>query len=183
MERLIGTENIYEGKILTLQRQTVALADDSTALREVVHTSGSAGVLAIDGAKALFVQQWRTPLGQATLEVPAGRIEAGETPLMCAKRELNEEAGLSAANWHEAADFYQAAGFSDARCHLYLATTLTPLAHKRPQDVGESVRAQWLTLEQAQAQVAKRLIVDAKSQLAVLLWANAQLKGQQDARN
>ncbi|WP_390408336.1 NUDIX hydrolase [Lacticaseibacillus jixiensis] len=183
MERLIKTENLYEGKILTLQRQTVALADDTSALREVVHTSGSSGVLAIDGAKALFVRQWRTPLGQETLEVPAVRIEAQESPLMCAKRELNEEAGLSAANWHEAADFYQAAGFSDARCHLFMATDLTTLTHKRPQDVGEFVRAQWLTLEEAQAQVDKRLIVDAKSQLAVVLWANAQLKGQQNARH
>lgn len=170
-EILEAQETIYAGKILTLNKQTVRLADGSTALREVVHTTGSAGVLAIDGQRALFVRQWRAPLQQETLELIAGRIEAGEAPLVCAQRELNEEVGLKAADWTPLTSFFQAAGFSDARCHLFRATELQALAHKRPQDVGEDVHGEWLTLQEAQAQQRAGVICDAKTVLGVALWA------------
>ncbi|WP_461213521.1 NUDIX domain-containing protein [Lacticaseibacillus sp. GG6-2] len=180
-ETFVSEETLYTGKILTLKRQTVRLADGRTALREVVHTTGSAGVLALDKAqRALFVRQWRAPLGQETLELIAGRIEVGEKPLATAKRELNEEAGLQATNWRPLSTFYQAAGFSDAQCHLFVAEGLAPVSHKRPQDDGEAVVGEWLSLAQAQVQQAAGVICDAKTVLGLALWAN--LGGEGDGR-
>lgn len=180
-ETFQSEETLYAGKILTLGRQTVRLADGRFALREVVHTTGSAGVLALDDRqRALFVRQWRAPLNQETLELIAGRIEAGEAPLATAQRELNEEVGMQAAHWRPLTTFYQAAGFSDAQCHLFVASGLQPLAHKRPQDDGEAVVSEWLTRAQAQAQQAAGVICDAKTVLGLALWAN--LGGEGDGR-
>ncbi len=180
-ETLLTEEILYDGAILSLGRQTVVLADGRRALREVVHTTGSAGVLALDGAKrALFVRQWRAPLQQATLELLAGRIEVGEAPLVTAQRELNEEGGLAADDWQPLSTFYQAAGFSDAQCHLFVARGLHRLAHKRPQDDGEAVVGEWLTLEEAHVQQAAGVICDAKTVLGLALWAN--LGGEDDGR-
>jgi ADP-ribose pyrophosphatase len=171
-ETLLSEKTLFKGKVVTLDKQTVRLADGTTALREVVHTTGSAGVLALDGDRALFVSQWRAPLKQATVELPAGRIEVGEDPLVTATRELNEEAGLKASQMTFLTKFYQAAGFSDALCHLYLAKDLSSIANKRPQDIGEFVNAQWLTLTEAQQLQAQGVICDAKTILGLALWAN-----------
>lgn len=171
-ETLLSEETLFKGKVVTLGKQTVRLADGKKATREVVHTTGSAGVLAIDGDRALFVSQWRAPLKQATVELLAGRIEVGEDPRDTAERELNEEAGLQAGRLTPLTQFYQAAGFSDALCHLFLAEDLTPVADKRPQDAGEFVDAQWLTLKGAQALQAQGVICDAKTVLGLALWAN-----------
>lgn len=171
-EALLSETILYQGKVVTLAKQTVRLADGQTADREVVHTTGSAAILALNGDQALFVSQWRAPLKQATIELPAGRIEVGEAPMVTAARELNEEAGLKANKLTPLTQFYQAAGFSDALCHVFLAEELTSVVAKRPQDVGEFVDAQWLTLREAQALLAQGVICDAKTVLGLALWAN-----------
>ena len=171
-ETFLTEDILYDGAILTLGRQTVRLADGREAQREVVHTTGSAGILALDeNQRALFVRQWRTPLHQETLELIAGRLEPGEAPLATAKRELNEEVGLSAESWQPLTTFYQAAGFSDAKCHLFVARDLRPVAVKRPQDDGEVVSGEWLTLPEALAEQAAGVICDAKTVLGLALWA------------
>lgn len=171
-ETLLSETILYEGKVVTLGKQTVRLADGQKATREVVHTTGSAGVLALAGERALFVSQWRAPLKQATIELLAGRIEVGEDPQHTAERELNEEAGLRAGQLTPLTQFYQAAGFSDALCHLFLARELTAVADQRPQDAGEFVQTQWLTLPEAKALQAQGVICDAKTVLGLALWAN-----------
>ncbi|WP_179395280.1 NUDIX domain-containing protein [Lacticaseibacillus absianus] len=170
MERIVTTETLYRGRILTLTRATVALPDGRTQVREIVRTHGAAGVLAIRGARALFVRQWRTPLRQETLELPAGRIEPGESPLQCAQRELNEEAQLAATTWQALGAFYQSAGFSDAQTHLFMATGLHHPAHQRPLDDGEQLAGEWLTLDQAQAAQAEGTLCDAKTLIGLNAW-------------
>ncbi|WP_461224192.1 NUDIX hydrolase [Lacticaseibacillus suihuaensis] len=153
-----------------MDRLTVQLPDGTAASREVVRTTGAAGVLAQSGERVLFVRQWRTPLGQETLELPAGRIEPGEAPLATAKRELNEEAQLAATNWQYLARVAQSAGFSDATITLYSATGLHRPANQRPQDVGEAVAGEWLTLAEALAAQAQGVICDAKTVIGLLHW-------------
>lgn len=170
MEKIEGQQQIYHDQILTLSQLTVRLEDGTTAKRTLVHTTGAAGVLALRADRALFVRQWRTPLGQETLELPAGKIDPGETPLAAAKRELNEEAKLAADEWAPLTHFYQSAGFSDAETHLFLARQLHAPAHQRSQDVGEFVSGEWLTLAQAKQAQAAGLICDAKTTLGLALW-------------
>lgn len=176
METIEQRKQLYAGPILTLSELTVRLPDGTTAPRILVHTTGAAGVLALKQGRALFVRQWRTPLGQETLEVPAGKIEPGETPLQAAKRELNEEAQLAAEHWQPLTHFYQSAGFSDAQTHLFLAEDFHAPAQQRPQDVGESVQGELLSLQEAQAAQQAGLICDAKTTLAVALWALEEAK-------
>lgn len=170
MEKIEGRQQIYQDQILTLSQLTVRLEDHTMAKRILVHTTGAAGVLAISQNKALFVRQWRTPLGQETLELPAGKINPGETPLEAAKRELNEEAQLAADEWAPLTHFYQSAGFSDAESTLFSARHLHKPAEQRSQDVGEFVTGEWLTLEEAKQAQADGLICDAKTTLGLALW-------------
>lgn len=178
MEKIEGRQQIYQDQILTLSQLTVRLEDNTMAKRTLVHTTGAAGVLAVHQDKALFVRQWRTPIGQETLELPAGKINPGETPFEAAKRELNEEAQLAADEWAPLTHFYQSAGFSDAETTLFSARRLHAPAAQRSQDVGEFVTGEWLTLAQAKQAQADGLICDAKTTLGLALWA---LQGVQDA--
>lgn len=170
MEKIEKRKQLYAGPILTLSELTVRLEDGTQAPRILVHTTGAAGVLALQDGKALFVRQWRTPLEQETLELPAGKIDPGETPLQAAKRELNEEAKLAADEWAPLTHFYQSAGFSDAQTHLFTARRLHQPAVQRGQDVGEFVAGEWLTLAEAKAAQAQGLICDAKTTLGLALW-------------
>jgi ADP-ribose pyrophosphatase len=169
-ERVVAETTLYSGRVVTLTKQTVALPTGQSAVREVVHTSGSAGVLALASGRALFVRQWRAPLQKMTLELIAGRIEPGEAGLATAQRELNEEAGMAAQTWRPLTAFYQAAGFSDAYCQLFLATNLTAVAHKRPLDVGERVTQVWLTLPEALVAQATGELCDAKTVIGLMHW-------------
>ncbi|KRO18365.1 NUDIX hydrolase [Lacticaseibacillus saniviri] len=175
-EVLKDTETLYNGKILTLKRLTVQLPDGTEAAREVVHTNGSAGVLAVQQHRALFVQQWRSTIDQMTLEIPAGKCEVAEAPLVTAQRELNEEAGLAADHWQPLTTFYQSIGFSDAKISVFMATELRSLATKRPLDQGEFLDAHWLTLQEAQAAQQQGLICDSKTVMALSLWQMAEEK-------
>ncbi|WP_225047359.1 NUDIX domain-containing protein [Lacticaseibacillus kribbianus] len=171
MEKIVASERLYTGRILELNRLTVRLQDGTTGYREVVHTNGAAGVLArrADG-RVLFVRQWHTPLGQETLELPAGRIEPGESALHAAQRELNEEGGLAADTWQPLGRTYQAAGFSDASITLFAASGLHAPAAARSQDRGEFVTGTWLTLEAALAAQQAGTICDAKTVIGLLHW-------------
>lgn len=172
-EHLLSEETIYAGRVLRLTKATVRVPDGTVASREIVHTTGAAGILVLnEGNQALFVNQWRTPLNQLTLEIPAGKIEPRETPLAAAKRELNEEGSLRAARWAPLTTYYQAAGFSDAQTHLFVARGLSAPSVQRQLDQGEFLDQQWLTQEEARQAQQEGAICDAKTVLALALWAN-----------
>lgn len=171
-EEIVSSRTVYQGQILSVVEKTVRLPDGTLATREVVHTTGAAGVLALQDNRALFVRQWRTPIQQETLELIAGRIEPGETPLATAQRELNEEGQLAATHWEPLTRFFQGAGFTDGQTHLFVATGLHRPETQRPLDVGETVTGEWLTLAEAQAAQQQGLICDAKTVLGLALWAS-----------
>ena len=98
-EERINSAEIYNGHIRKVFKDEVSL-ENKKAVREVVRHRGAAAVLALDGeGNAFFVEQFRYPVGKALFEAPAGKIDPGETPLECAKRELFEECGLTAKKW------------------------------------------------------------------------------------
>ncbi|MDZ4938587.1 NUDIX domain-containing protein, partial [Clostridium perfringens] len=94
-ETTLSTQSIFEGKIISLQVDTVKLPNGQTAKREVVRHPGAVAVLALKGDKMLAVNQFRQPLGRCEVEIPAGKLERGEDPLEAAKRELQEETGYT----------------------------------------------------------------------------------------
>jgi len=118
---------LAKGKIVTLRQDEVRLPDGENVIREVVEHPGAVAVVAIDAAdRVLMIRQYRHPVGGLLWELPAGlRDVDGEPPLETARRELLEEAGYQASEWHELMDYLSSPGISTERVRVYLARGLT----------------------------------------------------------
>jgi ADP-ribose pyrophosphatase len=124
--RLLGTETVYEGRVITLVRDTVAMPGGGDSVREVVRHPGAVAVVALDEQeRVVLVRQYRHPVGGYLWELPAGLRDAeGEPPLETAKRELAEEALLSARRWSLLTTTFSTPGFCDEQVLVYLAEDL-----------------------------------------------------------
>jgi len=163
----IKREYIYKGKILDLSRNTFRTGHGKEAVIEIVHHNGGAAALPLfeDGTLA-FVRQWRYPLNCYSLEIPAGRIEPGQTPEETAARELEEELGYRASKLRKLSEVYVAPGYCEERLFIYLATGLVEFAQNLDED--EEIEVVRLTLDEALALVEAGEIDDAKSVIALL---------------
>jgi ADP-ribose pyrophosphatase len=124
-----GSEPVYEGRVIALRRDTVAMPGGGTSVREVVHHPGAVVVVALDDDDAVvLLRQYRHPVGRYLWELPAGLRDAdGEPPLETARRELAEEAELAADRWSLLTTTYSSPGFCDEQVLLYLAEGLRPV--------------------------------------------------------
>ena len=177
-ETVVASEIVRKGHYLTFRIDTIERSDGSVAKRDVVGHPGAVAILALDrDEQVLLVRQWRSPAGQAMLEVPAGTLDvvdaetgAVEDHALAARRELEEETGYRAGSWQLLASFWTAPGFATELMHLYLATDLTPADGERlGPDEDERLRLERLPWPDAIAAVDRGEIVDAKS-LVALLW-------------
>ena len=166
-ERTLSSHRAFSGRLLSLRVDDVELESGRRATREVVEHPGAVAVLAWDGERLAAVRQWRQAAGAELLEIPAGTLEPGESPLATAQRELAEECGLTAARWEEGPAFYTAPGFSTELLTLFLATDLQPIDVEPPDD--EALERSRLTLAEALAAIDDGRIRDAKS-LVGILW-------------
>ena len=125
--RLLSSETLYEGHVISLRRDTVAMPGGGDSVREVVTHPGAVAVVALDDEdRVLLLRQYRHALADYQWELPAGlRDEDGEPPLETAKRELAEEAQLAAARWSSLATVHNSPGFSDEEVLIYLAEELS----------------------------------------------------------
>lgn len=121
-----ASETLFEGKVVSLRRDTVRMPDGVLAVREVVEHPGAVAVLALDGeGNVVLVNQYRHPVGQRLDELPAGLLDVeGEPALAGAQRELAEEARLAADEWHVLVDLYPTPGMSSEAIRVYLARGL-----------------------------------------------------------
>lgn len=125
-EKTLKSEEIYRGKIVTLLRDTVALPNGKTSIREVVKHPGGVGILALDEQNRVpMVTQYRYCMGQTLLEIPAGKREAGEDPFETAIRELKEEVGATASEWLPLGSLIASPGCYNEELWLYLARGLS----------------------------------------------------------
>lgn len=119
-------QSIYEGHVVHLWREGVDMPDGRSIDFEVVRHAPATAILAIDDReRAILVHQFRHALGKQIWEVPAGIMEDGEDPLVCARRELREETGFTASDWISLGSMYTAPGFCDEIIHLFLARGLS----------------------------------------------------------
>jgi len=157
--------------MLTLHVDTVTLPNGKKARREVIDHPGAVAVVPLhaDGTVTL-VDQYRHAVGRVTREIPAGKLDKGESPLACAKRELAEETGLRAKRWQRLASLWTTPGFTDEVIHLFLATGLSDLGSQPDED--EFVRVHRTSFQQALVDLRSGKIADAKSTAGLLLTAD-----------
>ncbi|TKH41871.1 ADP-ribose pyrophosphatase [Paenibacillus terrae] len=167
-EKTVSTQPIFEGKVISLQVDTVELPDGSTGKREIVKHPGAVAVLALNEGKMLVVDQYRQAMGRCEVEIPAGKLEKGEDPMEAAGRELREETGYTAKSLKLLHSFYTSPGFADEIIHLYVAEELE-LGEMEP-DEDEFLELFEVTLEEAQSLIREGRISDAKTILAVYAW-------------
>ena len=172
-EHLVRSEQVFQGRLLSLQVDEVLLPDGTSARREVVLHPGAVSVVAVTAdRRVVMVRQWRHAVGEALVEIPAGTLRAGEDPAECARRELMEEAGYEPASLDPLAEFWSAPGFLQEYMRVYLALDLRPAA--LPADEDERVEPLLIPWEEALQMCTDGRIRDAKS-LAGLLLAQRKL--------
>lgn len=166
----IAEELIYRGRILDLARETHSMPDGREARFEIIqHPGGAAALPILDDGRLLLIRQFRPAIEDYLYEIPAGRLEIGETAVQCIERELEEEVGYH-PNQIQSLDYvYSSVGFCNERIHLFIATELqqTPTALE-PDEFIEPVI---VTLDTALEMVSTGEITDAKTQIALLRYA------------
>jgi len=147
---LVSARRLYDGRVLDLDLDTVRFPDGSTGELEMIrHPGASAVVPFLDDPRAadpqvVLIRQFRHAAGGYLWEVPAGRLDAGEAPEACARRELQEEAGLAARELHRLTTIYTTPGFTDERIHLFYALAVEDGGHHRePDEFMEVHRLRW----------------------------------------
>ncbi|MBQ1202878.1 MAG: NUDIX hydrolase [Clostridia bacterium] len=179
-EKTLSSAPAFEGRLLHLRIDSVQLPDGTTAQREIIEHPGGVGIVALTEAReVLLVQQYRHPYGSILTEIPAGKREPGEPPLLTGQRELAEETGYQAAHFTPLGTVYPTPGYCDEVIHLYMATGLQPIeAHP---DADEFLHVLRRPLDTLVEQILAGEIPDAKTQIAVLkvhhLLTNTQEKG------
>lgn len=159
----------YDGGLLKVKRDEVRLPDGATAWREYVLHPGAVLVLAfVDASTVLLERQYRYPKRRHFIELPAGKMEAGEPPLETAKRELIEECGFEAADWAHLATLDPCIGYSNEVIHLYAARGLRQVGAKL--DAGEHLEVFEATLDDAIEWIREGLITDTKTTFGLLWW-------------
>ena len=166
VERVVGETRVWDGKIFRVRTLDVALPDGTTGYREVVWHNGGAGVCAVRDGRMCLVRQYRVAMGRMSLEIPAGKLDAGEDPAHCAARELEEETGLVAHRLEFVARAAGSIGFTNEATSVFLAHGLCA-GTARP-DRGEFVDVVWLPVRDVLAAARAGLIQDGKTIIGAL---------------
>lgn len=169
IEEKISSENIYEGKLLKVKRDKVKLPNGHTSYREWINHPGASAVIPyLPDGKIVLVKQYRYPVQQVTIEIPAGKLDVeGENPLECAIRELKEETGYAAEKYTKLTTIATTVGFSNELIHIYAAENLS--AGTQCPDGDEFINVITVPLEEAVSMISNEVITDAKSVTAILL--------------
>ena len=173
-EKTIKRQEIFKGKIIDVYLDDVKLPDGNVAKRELVFHPGGVGVLAITSEdKIVLVKQFRKPLEQVLLEIPAGKIETGEgrTPLETGARELEEETGYRAESYEHVTSMYLSPGFANEKLHIYHAKNLFKVENPLPKDDDEVLEIYELDFTEANEKLRSGEICDAKTIVAMQHWA------------
>ena len=166
-EKTLARSTAFQGCLLRLDVDTVQLPDGNTAPREYIRHPGGVGVVALtENKEVLLVRQYRYPYAEILTEIPAGKRDPGEEPLVTGMRELEEETGYRAATYTPLGTLYPTPGCCDEVVYLYLATDLTAADAHPDQD--EFLEVERCPLDEMVARVLAGEITDAKTQIGIL---------------
>lgn len=169
---VVSRQQIYEGSRISLYKYGYTTPDGHIAKKDIVEHRGAAAMIAIDDeGKMLFVRQYRCSAGRQTLEIPAGTLEKGENPQICAEREIEEETGYKAKSITHLFDMYSAIGFCTEVLHIYVCKCLTKT--KQNLDEDEFINVERYTPQEAVEMIMQGKIVDGKTISAVFYYINS----------
>lgn len=169
-EKTLSSKTVFDGRILHITLDEVELPNGRQSKREVVNHPGGVAVAALDEENnLLFVRQFRYPYKEVVLELPAGKLEKGSTPLENGKRELLEETGAEGYSYISLGQLYPSPGYTSEIIHLY-ACRVKSVGESRPDD-GEFLNVEKIPLDKALEMVLNNMIPDSKTQVAVLKTA------------
>jgi ADP-ribose pyrophosphatase len=181
MSGRLSSRRIHTGRVLNLDIDTVRFPDGSTGELEMIRHPGASAVIPVLGDIAdpdpeiLLIKQYRYAAERFLYEIPAGRLEPNEDPMLCAHRELTEETGYSATRVEHLFTMFTTPGFTDEKIHVFFATGLTPGVHARERD--EFITVESMRLSGAIDLVQRGEIMDAKTALALLRFSLRQNGG------
>jgi ADP-ribose pyrophosphatase len=167
--KLISSEVRYKSPIFTVTEDKAVDPDGFEIKRAIVRHGGSAVVMPIDEkGRILLVRQYRLPARQFLWELPAGRVDEGETVLKAAKRELQEETGLKATKMTKLTSFYVSPGFLEEKMTIFVAQGLKAGEATPMED--ERIQMQWVTARELDKMIESNKIQDAKTMIGFLMW-------------
>src|ERR671915_372867 len=178
----LSSRRVYSGRIVNLDIDTVRFPNGSVGELEIIRHPGAAAVVpflgdpAGDDPQILLLKQYRYAAEEFLYEIPAGRLDPGEEPLDCARRELMEETGCEAERIEHLYTFYTTPGFTDERIHAFMALGLTRGESRHEAD--EFITVETMTLSQALGLIEKGEIKDAKTALSILCAAGFKAGGE-----
>lgn len=168
-EHELTSRAVYDGRLLHVREDRVLLPNGKEATREyIVHPGAVVVVPLLADGTILMVRQFRYPLRREFYELPAGKIDPGEDPLVCGQRELLEETGFIADTWHSLTTIHPCIGYSDERILIYVAQGLSERGHQRDED--EFLDNVLMPLSEAMDWVREGRISDVKTMVG-LFWA------------
>lgn len=177
-EKTRASEKTYQGKVFYVTKDTAQLENGQLVQRDVVHHSGGVCVVPLTkNNTVLMVKQFRYPMQQVTLEIPAGKLEAGENPAECGRRELREEAGRTCGKYISLGTLFPTPAYDTEVIYMYLAQELSE-PEAQDLDEGEFLDVIEIPLDKAVQMVMLGEISDAKTQIALLKTYVLLQKGQ-----
>jgi ADP-ribose pyrophosphatase len=170
----VASRRIYTGRVLNLDIDRVRFPDGSEGELEIIRHSGASAVVPVlddltaTDPRIVLIRQYRYAAGGFVYEIPAGRLDGGESPLVCAGRELQEEAGYKAESLTPLVSILTTPGFTDERIHLFVASHLVAVASRRERD--EFLETVEMRLSVALDMVGRGEIPDAKTAIGLLFF-------------
>lgn len=168
--KTVSSKEVYKCPVFRITEDEATDGTGFSIKRSIIRHNGSAVMLAADEKnRVLLVRQFRLPADRLMWELPAGKIDDGETAGQAAKRELKEETGLRAKKWKKLASFYPSPGYGQEKMTLFLATELK---QGDAQPMGdERIETRWFTKKELTALMRSNGIIDAKTMIGYLYWA------------
>ena len=167
--KIISSKEVLKNKLFRVVDETATDPSGFEIHRNIVRHPGSAVMMPVDkNDRVLLVKQFRLPAERNLWELPAGRIDPGESPLKAAKRELREETGLQARKWVRLSSFWASPGYVDEKMNLFLALDLTSGEQHLMED--ERIEIRWFSRKELGDSIRAQKISDAKTIIGYYLW-------------